>query len=201
MKEQVSTWAERWRWWCKVKKQKNKTKRGMRYCKAAPLLSPPLMRWWKWTTAGMFHEWRVWFTSSPVLHLAAWPVLKCAHCGSVFELALVCVTGPLGTDLARRCCLDNKLLWWSGVNSPLSAATKPTWRRRGGLRWVEKTAKLFSYLLLTTLEIIYTVVSAGGPYMKLFVWIFFILEVLHDRLKEYLFFLPSHTSLIERYAT
>lgn len=173
-------------------------------------LSSPLMRWWKWTTAGMFHEWRVWFTSSPVLHLAAWPVLKCAHCGSVFELALVCVTGPLGTDLARRCCSDNKLLWWSGVNSPLSAATKPTWRRRGGLRWVEKTAKLSSYLLLTTLEIIYTVVSAGDHYMILFVLLlcgfffsggyFFLSWVLMKDWKS-ISFLPSHTSLIERYAT
>lgn len=26
--------------------------------------------------------------------------------------------------------------WWSGENSPLSAATKPTWRRRDGLRCV-----------------------------------------------------------------
>lgn len=61
---------------------------------------------------------------------------------SVFDPAASCgpgpgSCGPFGPDLDPLVQLWSGREWWSGESSPLSAATKPTWRRRDGLRWVE----------------------------------------------------------------
>lgn len=107
-------------------KQQQHDARGIRH---TPYIHA-VIRWWKSGTIGdIFHQWAVFYT---FLLDQFW----------VRSLCVLVWIGPhwchWSLIAAHRCSSDRALdhLWWSGVSSPLSAATKPSQRRRGGLRWV-----------------------------------------------------------------
>lgn len=90
----------------------------------------------KRTIGSIFHEWSYkvsWTVWRVVVYSEA---LHCVCLNWPTSVSLDSMCGTLGTHLVWWRSSDNKLLWWSGASSPLSAATKPIWRRRGGLRWV-----------------------------------------------------------------
>lgn len=132
-----------WRWsrarvWKYQRKKpqvcRMKQVRRTRWCKGnlSVLHLAFIGRWAGETIAGIFHEW----LSKETLPCCYYPTVCLTSCAF-----LVCACMRLDSEpkasKKRFGSLDNTFLWWSGVSSPLSAARKPTWRRRGGLRWVD----------------------------------------------------------------